>query len=313
MENPKPNLLHAPYRVNDLERTVKFYHQVFGFEEVQRYQSPCNSEHVLLQVPKSDGLIEVWHSPDGKPVPSQADLAPLAFEVPSLDDFGRHLAKLGYEYWIGPRWNQQGGGFAFVEAPDGYEIELIQRTGGGSNPILPGSRHTGQIRPPCGLGVELLQLAGRGAYGEVWLARDRQENFVAVKLLYRENFPSEDPFNRELTAIRRFQPLSRTYDSQLKILHVEQRPCQDCFYYVMEAADDLICGRQIEPGKYQARTLKSELQWKGRLALSECIQVGLALAGALENLHQKAWFTATSSRPTLCLSPDSRSWPTSVC
>jgi lactoylglutathione lyase len=57
----------------------------------------------------------------------QADLTHLAFEVDSLEDFGKHLAAHGYKYSDGPHLKDDGGGIAFVDAPEGYEIELIQR------------------------------------------------------------------------------------------------------------------------------------------------------------------------------------------
>ena len=56
----------------------------------------------------------------------QEDLTHLAFEVDSLEEFGRHLAKLGFEYSDGPTMREAGGGFAFIDAPEGYEIELIE-------------------------------------------------------------------------------------------------------------------------------------------------------------------------------------------
>jgi eukaryotic-like serine/threonine-protein kinase len=144
------------------------------------------------------------------------------------------------------------------------------------------------------LDFELLHRIGRGAYGEVWLARDKQRHLVAVKVIYQASFASDVPFNREFQGIRRFEPISRGYDYQLKILHVGQRPEEGCFYYVMEAADDLASGisassvlfNYLAPQKYQPRTLKAEVQRKGRLPVSECIDIALALAGALENLHQ---------------------------
>jgi lactoylglutathione lyase len=59
----------------------------------------------------------------------QADLTHLAFEVSSLEAFGQHLAQLGLRYSDGPTYKPDGsGGFAFVDAPEGYEIELIQRS-----------------------------------------------------------------------------------------------------------------------------------------------------------------------------------------
>jgi lactoylglutathione lyase len=41
-------LLHTRYRVNDLERTVKFYRDVLGLAETRRHKSPRGSELVFL-------------------------------------------------------------------------------------------------------------------------------------------------------------------------------------------------------------------------------------------------------------------------
>jgi len=57
----------------------------------------------------------------------QEDLTHLAFEVESLDTFADHLAQLGLKYSDGPHLKEDGSGFAFVDAPEGYEIELMQR------------------------------------------------------------------------------------------------------------------------------------------------------------------------------------------
>jgi lactoylglutathione lyase len=120
-------LLHTRYRLNDLERSVKFYKDVLGLEEVRRHKSPRGSELVFLKAPESEETIELCHFPNSGPVQVQADLTHLAFEVDSLADFGKHLESLGIKYSDGPHLKENGGGFAFIDAPEGYEIELIQR------------------------------------------------------------------------------------------------------------------------------------------------------------------------------------------
>jgi lactoylglutathione lyase len=126
-------LLHTRYRVNDLERTVKFYRDVLGLQEVRRHKSPRGSELVFLKTPESEELIEITFFPGSGPVQVQADLTHLAFEVDSLDEFGKHLAKLGLKYSDGPTLKPDGSGFAFIDAPEGYEIELMQKGKGGAS------------------------------------------------------------------------------------------------------------------------------------------------------------------------------------
>jgi lactoylglutathione lyase len=119
-------LLHTRYRVNDLPKTVQFYKVVLGLEETRRSKSPRGSELVFLKAPESDELIEICSFPAGGPVQVQPDLTHLAFSVDSLEEFGRHLASLGLKYSDGPTMRPGGGGFAFIDAPEGYEIELIE-------------------------------------------------------------------------------------------------------------------------------------------------------------------------------------------
>lgn len=119
-------LLHTRYRVNDLECTVKFYTEILGLAEVRRHKSPRGSELVFLKTPQSEELIEICSFPASGPVQVQTDLTHLAFEVDSLEAFGQHLAAHGLKYSDGPTLRENGGGFAFIDAPEGYEIELIQ-------------------------------------------------------------------------------------------------------------------------------------------------------------------------------------------
>jgi len=130
--NKVKKLLHTRYRVDDLDRTVKFYKEVLGLEEIRRSKSPRGSELVFLRTPGSEELIELCSFPASGPVQVQPDLTHLAFEVDSLEDFGKHLAKLGMKYSDGPHLKPDGGGIALIDAPEGYEVELIQMAKSGS-------------------------------------------------------------------------------------------------------------------------------------------------------------------------------------
>ncbi len=119
-------LLHTRYRVNDIERTAKFYREILGLDEVRRHKSPRGSELVFFKAPQSDETVEICYFPASGPVQVQPDLTHLAFAVESLAEFGQHLAAHGLKYSDGPTMRENGGGFAFIDAPEGYEIELIQ-------------------------------------------------------------------------------------------------------------------------------------------------------------------------------------------
>ncbi len=120
-------LLHTRYRVNDLETTVGFYRDVLGLQEVSRHKSPRGSELVFMKASGSDELIELCHFPKSGNVQVQPDLTHLAFEVDDLDAFVREIGKKGWKLSDGPTKSSSGSIFAFIDAPEGYEIELIEK------------------------------------------------------------------------------------------------------------------------------------------------------------------------------------------
>ena len=123
-------LLHTRYRVQDLDRTVSFYKDVLGLEEVRRHKSPRGSELVFLKAPQSEELVEICCYPASGPVTMGPDLTHLAFEVDDLEEFATHAAAKGYPLTDGPTASSGGSVFAFIDAPEGYEIELIQKARG---------------------------------------------------------------------------------------------------------------------------------------------------------------------------------------
>ncbi len=121
-------LLHTRMRVDDLERTVKFYTDILGLEIEARRESPRGSKLVFLRTPGSEELLEITYYPEAGHVQVQADLMHLAFEVENLEEYGKYLATKGIKFSDGPTTSQSTGSvFAFIDAPEGYEIELIQR------------------------------------------------------------------------------------------------------------------------------------------------------------------------------------------
>jgi formylglycine-generating enzyme required for sulfatase activity len=130
---------------------------------------------------------------------------------------------------------------------------------------------------------EVLRVIGRGAYGEIWLARSLTGAFRAVKVVYRTTFESERAFQREFQGMSAFEPISRAHAGFVDILHVGRT--SDYLYYIMELADDHLAGRKIDVNKYEPRTLKSDLERHKHLSAAESIQLGLSLSDALGALH----------------------------
>lgn len=120
-------LLHTRMRVSNLDETIRFYTDVLQLEVLERKTSPRGSQLAFLKVPNSDELIELTSFPQSGPVKVQEDLVHLAFQVESLDDTMASLNAKGVRITDGPTQTSSGSRFIFIDAPDGYEIELIER------------------------------------------------------------------------------------------------------------------------------------------------------------------------------------------
>lgn len=123
-------LLHTRMRVSDLDETIKFYTSVLGLEVIEHKTSPRGSHLAFLKVPNSDELIELTSFPPSGPVKVQEDLVHLAFQVENLEQTIMALTDKGIAITDGPTQTSSGNRFIFIDAPDGYEIELIQRLAG---------------------------------------------------------------------------------------------------------------------------------------------------------------------------------------
>ena len=157
--------------------------------------------------------------------------------------------------------------------------------------------------PPLIPDHELLRRIGLGSYGEVWLARNVMGTHRAVKVVYRDTFDNARPFEREVSGIQKFEPVSRSHDGLVDVLQIGRNDAAGYFYYVMELADD--AGREQEkggegerenllpagfppfsPARYTPRTLATELETRGRLPFEECLTLFLSLSSALGHLHK---------------------------
>ncbi len=133
----------------------------------------------------------------------------------------------------------------------------------------------------------MVRIIGRGAYGEIWLARSLTGTWRAVKIVDRRTFENEKTFQREFEGMAKFEPFSREDPGFVDILHVGRDDGGHFFYYVMELADDHLGGESIDPARYVPKTLKTELGRRSRLLVDECITIGMSLSSALAALHRQ--------------------------
>lgn len=123
-------LLHTRMRVSDMDQTIAFYRGILGLEVLERKVSPRGSHLAFLKVPNSEELIELCSFPPSGPVTVQEDLVHLAFQVENMDDTIAALTAKGIKITDGPTTTSSGSRFIFIDAPDGYEVELIERPPG---------------------------------------------------------------------------------------------------------------------------------------------------------------------------------------
>ena len=131
----------------------------------------------------------------------------------------------------------------------------------------------------------LVRRIGKGAYGEVWLARSVTGVLRAVKIVRRDDFEDERTFEREFEGIREYEPVSRNHRGLVHVLHIGRNDDDGFYYYVMELGDDVQGGPATNEIEFEPRTLRSDVLRKTRLPVAECLKIGQVLADALGYLH----------------------------
>ncbi len=121
--------LHTMIRVKDIEASMKFYTEVLNmkFDHKKRlddcwlYFLTDEENTCQIELTVND------ETPDGG-YNVGTGFGHFAFSVESLDEFTEKINKLGYEYLYAPfDLNGKGSKIAFINDPDGYEIELIEK------------------------------------------------------------------------------------------------------------------------------------------------------------------------------------------
>ena len=124
-------ILHTMIRVGDLERSIRFYTEVLGMKVIRRKDYP-EGKFTLAFVgygPESEGaVIELTHNWDTAKYELGAGFGHIALEV---EDAARACADIKAKGGVVTReagpMKHGTTVIAFVQDPDGYKIELIQR------------------------------------------------------------------------------------------------------------------------------------------------------------------------------------------
>ena len=121
--------LHTMVRVKDIEKSLAFYTDVLNMKlDHKKRLEDCWL--YFLTDEENTCQIELTYNdetPEGGYELGNG-FGHFAFSVDSLDEFTDKINKLGY-YYLYPTFDLNGKGskIAFINDPDGYEIELIEK------------------------------------------------------------------------------------------------------------------------------------------------------------------------------------------
>ncbi len=134
------------------------------------------------------------------------------------------------------------------------------------------------VEPPDIPDYKLVRSVGRGAFGEVWLARNRHDGqFCAVKVFSKAKL-------LELEGVREYRKRAAGNPYLAPIYHVGE--WGDYYYYVMPLADDAKQSTAHRlPEDYEPLTLRRYLLWHGRLTPQEVVVIASSLLSGLQRLH----------------------------
>lgn len=123
--------LHTRIRVRDIERSIRFYTENLGCALRGRSTSPRGNQLAFLSLPGGSAELELCFMPGSPDFSFPEDIFHLAFEVEDMEEAHRRLRANGVRFTEGPDRMRSGTWMAFIEDPDGYEIELLQHAPGG--------------------------------------------------------------------------------------------------------------------------------------------------------------------------------------
>jgi lactoylglutathione lyase len=122
-------LIHTCYRIGDVDRSVAFY-VALGFEERRRMQIRDEAINVFMGLPGDGDRLELTYNFGVDLYEIGTGYGHIAV---SVDDIAATLARLqeqGIEPEREPYRVREGSSLiCFVRDPDGYRIELIDRSG----------------------------------------------------------------------------------------------------------------------------------------------------------------------------------------
>ncbi|HEV3486457.1 MAG TPA: VOC family protein [Vicinamibacterales bacterium] len=125
--------LHTMYRIVDLDRSREFY-EALGFELRRELPIVRDGHHeatnYFFGIPDQEEELELTFNTDGRTYDLGTGYGHVALAVDDLDETLERLKEQGIQPEKEPYRVREGGSrLCFVRDPDGYRVELIDRSG----------------------------------------------------------------------------------------------------------------------------------------------------------------------------------------
>ena len=123
-----PALIHTCYRIGDIDRSVTFY-EALGFEEVKRMAIRDEAINVFMGLPGDADRLELTYNHGVDEYELGTGYNHIAVSVTDIEGTLKRLGEQGIKPEKPPYRVREGGSLiAFVRDPDGYRIELIEKS-----------------------------------------------------------------------------------------------------------------------------------------------------------------------------------------
>jgi len=110
--------------VSDLDRMTTFYQKAFGFEQIAGFDTP-DFEEAMLRQADNEFMLLLLRYKDKRRLPDAAAHGPTGFVSTELQASIDAALSAGATLKMGPL-EVEGTRVAFVDDPEGHEIEIIQ-------------------------------------------------------------------------------------------------------------------------------------------------------------------------------------------
>ena len=117
--------LHTMLRITDEKKSLEFFCDKLGLEEVRRHEVEQGRFTLIFLAPpgQPDAQVELTYNWDPEPYDGGRNFGHLAYEVDDIYGLCQHLMDNGVTINRPPR----DGRMAFVRSPDNISVELLQK------------------------------------------------------------------------------------------------------------------------------------------------------------------------------------------